>query len=124
MKMAKVESAVRIALDFYDCFNQHDPERMMSLLSEDCVYEHTSPIPDGTLYLGRENLSVFWKDYFQNTQASHIEIEDIFGLGLRSVVRWKLTWIETDGKSNHLRGVSLFQVENGLIRKIYAYSKH
>ncbi|MGB9641550.1 MAG: nuclear transport factor 2 family protein, partial [Anaerolineales bacterium] len=124
MKMAKIESAVRIVLDFYRAFNQHDADEMIKLISEDCTFEHASPAPDGSLYCGKENLYAFWQDVFQNTITPQIEIEDIFGLGLHCVARWKIKWVDSTGQQNHQRGIHLFLVKNSLICSIQAYVKH
>ena len=124
MKMAKIESAVRVALDFYRAFNQHDAGEMIKLVSEDCTYEHASPAPDGSPYSGKESLYAYWQDFFQNTITPQIEIEDIFGLGLHCVARWSLKWADPTGQQNHLRGIHVFLVKNNLICAIYAYVKH
>ena len=65
MKMAKIKSAMRAALEFNQAFNRHDVAAMMVLMSDDCVFENTSPAPDGTVYSGKEAVTQFWQDFFQ-----------------------------------------------------------
>ena len=43
---------MRVVLEFNEAFNRHDVAGMMQLMSEDCVFENTSPAPDGTVYTG------------------------------------------------------------------------
>ncbi|MGB9641200.1 MAG: nuclear transport factor 2 family protein, partial [Anaerolineales bacterium] len=123
MKMAKIESAVRIVLDFYAAFNRQDVDGMLQLIHETAVLEDVHPAPDGTYYIGKEKIAAFWIDYFRNNPVAQIELEDVFGLGLRCVARWRLTLSENPGKHNHLRGLSLFQVKEGRICEILSYSK-
>jgi ketosteroid isomerase-like protein len=87
MKMAKIEAAMRVTLAFNDAFNRHDVPAMMALMSEDCVFENTSPAPDGARYVGKAAVTQFWQDFFSASPQARIQIEDIFGLGWHCVMR-------------------------------------
>lgn len=123
IRMAKIEAVMRIVLDFNQAFNRHDVAGMMQLMSEDCVFENTYPAPDGTLYAGKDAVTCFWQDFFLSSPQAHIEIEEIFGLGERCVMRWTYTWANTDGTKGHVRGVDIFRVTNGAIREKLSYVK-
>jgi ketosteroid isomerase-like protein len=43
IRMARLESGVRAVIDFNEAFNRHDVAGMMQLMTEDCVFENTSP---------------------------------------------------------------------------------
>jgi predicted SnoaL-like aldol condensation-catalyzing enzyme len=116
--MSKIESAMRMVLEFNDAFNKHDVAGMMKLMSEDCVFENTAPAPDGTVYKGKEVVTQFWDEFFRESPQAHIEIEEIFGMGYHCIMRWKYTW--GDG---HVRGVDIFQVKDGLISEKLSYVK-
>ncbi|MBI4731025.1 MAG: nuclear transport factor 2 family protein [Chloroflexi bacterium] len=122
-RMSRIESATRIVLDFYAAFNHHDVAGMMRLISDDCIFETATPIPDGTVVAGKEAITRFWQDFFRESPKAHIEIEDIFGLGLRCIMRWKYEWADTAGKKGHVRGADLFQVRNGSICERLSYVK-
>ena len=122
-RMAKLESAMRIVLEFNEAFNRHDVAGMMQLMSDDCVFENTDPAPDGTVYSGKEGVTQFWQDFFRESPHAHIEIEEIFGLGNRCIMRWKYNWIDVEGKKGHVRGVDIFQVRDGLISEKFSYVK-
>jgi predicted SnoaL-like aldol condensation-catalyzing enzyme len=122
-RMAKVESAMRIVLAFNEAFNHHDVAGMMQLMSNDCVFENTDPAPDGTVYSGKEAVTQFWQDFFRDSPQAHIDIEEIFGLGNRCIMRWKYNWVEAAGKEGHVRGVDIFKVEAGLISEKFSYVK-
>lgn len=123
MKMSRVESAIRVVLAFNEAFNRHDVAGMMALMSDDCVFENTAPAPDGTRYSGKETIAQFWQDFFRESLQAHIEIEDIFGLGNRCVMRWRYDWVDAAGKKGYVRGVDIFQVKNGSICEKLSYVK-
>jgi steroid delta-isomerase-like uncharacterized protein len=121
--MSKIELATRLVLAFNEAFNRHDVARMMALMSEDCVYEHNAPAPDGTQYLGKESISQFWQDFFRDSPEAHIEIEEIFGLGMHCIMRWRCDWEDEPGKKGHIRGVDIFKLKDGLICEQLSYVK-
>jgi len=123
IRMSKIEAAVRIVLEFNEAFNRHDVAGMMKLMSDDCIFENTDPAPDGTIYSGKEAVTQFWLDFFQESPNAHIEIEDIFGLGLRCVMRWRYEWMDVSGNKGHVRGVDIFLIEGGLISEKRSYVK-
>ena len=122
-RMDRVESAIRVVLAFNEAFNRHDVAEMMQLMSDDCVFENTSPAPDGTVYTGKAAVTQFWQDFFRDSPHAHIEIEEIFGLGMRCVMRWRYEWVDLAGKKGHVRGVDIFHVKNGLIAEKLSYVK-
>ncbi|NJC95570.1 MAG: nuclear transport factor 2 family protein [Anaerolineales bacterium] len=122
-RMEKVESAIRLVLAFNDAFNQHDVPGMMQLMSDDCVFENTYPAPDGTTYSGKEAVTRFWVDFFRDSPIAHIEIEEIFGMGNRCIMRWRYEWVDDTGEKGHVRGVDIYQVREGLISGKLSYVK-
>jgi predicted SnoaL-like aldol condensation-catalyzing enzyme len=122
-RMAKIESAIRIVLEFNEVFNRHDVAGMMRLMSEDCVFENTDPAPDGTVYSGKEVVTQFWQDFFRESPHAQIEIEEIFGFGRRCIMRWRYHWVDESGGKGHVRGVDIFQVKDGLITEKFSYVK-
>ena len=123
IRMSKIESSLRIVLEFNEAFNRHDVPAMMKLMSADCVFENTAPAPDGTVYSGKEAVKQFWQDFFRESPHAYIEIEEIFGLGLRCIMRWKYEWVDEAGQKGHVRGVDIFQVKDGFIHEKLSYVK-
>ena len=122
-RMAKIESAMRIVLDFNEAFNRHDVSGMMRRMSDDCVFENTAPAPDGTRFAGKEAVTHFWQEFFRESPQAYIDIEDIFGMGNHCIMRWKYNWVDGQGKQGHVRGVDIFQVREGLIIEKFSYVK-
>lgn len=123
IQMSKVESAMRVVLAFNDALNRHDVAGMMALMTEDCVFENTSPAPDGTVYAGKAAVTAFWEEFFRAAPHAHIETEEIFGAGDRCVARWKYSWGNGSGDAGYVRGVDVFRVTGGLIREKLSYVK-
>ncbi len=123
VRMSRIESAIRVVLDFNDAFNRHDVAGMMQLMSDDCVFENTDPAPDGAVYAGKEVVTQFWQGFFRDSPHAQIEIEEIFGLGMRCIMRWRYEWVDGAGKKGHVRGVDIFHVKNGLISEKLSYVK-
>ncbi len=122
-RLSKIEAATRTVLQFNEAFNRHDVAGMMQLMSDDCIFENTHPAPDGTLYSGKEAVTQFWQEFFSESPQAHIQIEEIFGLGERCVMRWKYTWVDDAGNKGHVRGVDIFKVRNKLICEKLSYVK-
>lgn len=122
-RMSRIESATRIVLEFNDAFNRHDVAGMMRLMSDDCVFENTDPAPDGAVYSGKEVVTRFWENFFRESPNARIEIEEIFGFGMRCVMRWRYEWMDAAGNKGHVRGVDIFQVRDGFICEKFSYVK-
>lgn len=123
VRMSKIESGMRIVLEFNDAFNRHDVAGMMKLMSDDCIFENTDPAPDGTVYSGKEAVTAFWQDFFRESPNAHIEIEEIFGMGLHCIMRWKYEWLDAAGQKGHVRGVDVFKLKDDLINEKLSYVK-
>jgi ketosteroid isomerase-like protein len=123
IRMSRIESAMRVVLAFNEAFNRHDVPGMMQLMSDDCVFENTNPAPDGTVYSGKEAVTQFWQDFFRDSPQAHIEIEEIFGLDKRCVLRWRYNWVDEARQKGHVRGVDIFKVIDGLICEKLSYVK-
>ncbi|PIV26370.1 MAG: hypothetical protein COS37_06740 [Anaerolineae bacterium CG03_land_8_20_14_0_80_58_20] len=81
------------------------------------------PPVNGAVYSGKEAVTRFWQDFFRESPQAHIEIEEIFGLGLRCMMRWRYDWVDAAGKKGHVRGVDLFKLKDGSICEKLSYVK-
>lgn len=123
IRMSKLESAIRVVLEFNEAFNRHDVAGMMQLMSDTCVFENTHPAPDGTVYTGKEVVTQYWQEFFRQSPHAHIAIEEIFGLGERCIMRWRYSWVDLEGEKGHVRGVDIFLVRDGGIKEKLSYVK-
>ncbi|MDH7488318.1 MAG: nuclear transport factor 2 family protein [Anaerolineae bacterium] len=123
MKMARIESAARVVLEFAEAFNRHDVAGMVRLLTDDCLLATAGPAPEGATYAGKAAVAEFWQDFFRRSPQARLKIEDIFGFGLRCVMRWRCDWVSASGEPGHVRGVDIFQVRERLICEHRSYVK-
>ena len=108
---------------FNEAFNRHDVEGIMALMTNDVVFENTSPRPDGERYDGQESVRGFWEQFFASSPNARFDTEDIFAGGNRCTVRWIYNWIDADGKRGHVRGVDVFRVRDGKVAEKLSYVK-
>lgn len=108
---------------FNDAFNRHDVDAIMAAMSEDCVFENTSPAPDGEKYVGQAAVRAFWDSFFSSSPHAQFETEDIFACGDRCTVRWRYQWIDQNGVAGHVRGVDVFRVQAGKVAEKFSYVK-
>jgi ketosteroid isomerase-like protein len=106
---------------FNDAFNRHDVDAVMAVMTDDCIFESTSP-PDGGRFDGQAAVRAVWEDFFGSTPTAHFAAEEQFAVGDRCVVRWRYTW-EEGGEPHHLRGVDVIRVRDGKVAEKLAYVK-
>jgi uncharacterized protein (TIGR02246 family) len=117
------EQATRKAIDaFNEAFNKHDADALAQLLTEDTVFEDTSPAPDGQRIEGRTNVVAFWRGWFARNPDARFETEEIIVSGDRAVVRWVYRKLR-NSEPWHLRGVDIFTVRDGKVAAKLAYVK-
>ena len=102
---------------FNAAWNDHDLPAALALTSNDCVFESTSPAPDGERFVGREAIRAAWKPIFDD-EHSRFTFEDSFAAGSRVVQRWRYDW--GDG---HVRGVDMITIKDGQVTEKLSYVK-
>lgn len=118
IRMSKIETGMRIVLEFNEAFNRHDVNKIAQLLSADCVFETTNPAPDGNIYRSKDVIVQYLQDFFEKSPQAHMEIEEVSGMGMHCIMRWKYTW-----GNGHIRGVDIFKIEESFIREKFSYVK-
>jgi len=117
------DMAVAVVTRFNDALNARDLAAMMPLMTTDCVFENTYPPPEGARYEGQAAVRSFWEDFFRCTGQTRFDIEEIFGLGNRCVMRWTYHWTDQAGQTGRIRGVDIYTLSNGLITEKLSYVK-
>ena len=111
IRMSKIESSTRNALAYKEAFNNLDVDAILAMLSKDCVFE---PIQDITQIKGIEAIQAYLEEMFKSNEQAKIEIEEIFGMGLHVIIRWRM---------NNQRGVDIFKFRGELICEKRSYAK-
>lgn len=106
---------------FNAAFNRRDADALAAVLTDDTVFEDTSP-PDGRRVSGKDNVVAYWREWFGRNRDAVIETEEMIVSGDHAVVLW--VYHKTrDGKPWHLRGVDVFKVRNGKVLEKRSYVK-
>jgi len=108
---------------FNEAFDRRDVDGVMAAMTKDCVFESTSPPPDGERYAGQDPVRSFWERFFASSPHARFTTEEIFAATDRCVVRWRYDWVDKDGTPGHIRGVDLFRTRNGKVAEKLAYVK-
>ena len=64
---------------FNEAFNRHDVDAVMAAMTDDCVFESTSP-PHGERFVGRAAVRAFWEQFFARAPA-HFDAEEVIVAG-------------------------------------------
>jgi ketosteroid isomerase-like protein len=107
---------------FNEAFNRHDVDAIMALMTDDCVFDNTRPVPDGERFVGQAAVRGYWTALFERSPHAHFSAEEIIGMGDRCVVTWIYQWVR-DGVPGHVRGVDLFRVRDGRVAEKFSYVK-
>jgi cation diffusion facilitator family transporter len=107
---------------FNEAFNAHDVDAVMAAMTDDCVFESTSP-PHGRRYEGADQVRAAWEEFFAASPDAHFDGEDVIVAGDRCVVQWRYTWTNDDGTTSSLRGVDVIRVRDGKVAEKFAYVK-
>jgi ketosteroid isomerase-like protein len=117
------EQATRTTIDrFNEVFNRHDADGLAAFLTEDTVFEDTSPAPDGRHIEGKANVVEFWRGWFVRNPDARFEAEEVIVSGSRATVLWVYRKMR-NGQPWHLRGVDVFTVRDGKVAAKLAYVK-
>src|SRR5882672_4038262 len=74
----------RVVIDrFNEAFNRHDADALAALLTEDTVFEDTSPQPDGRRIEGKNAVVKFWRTWFKGNADARFEAEETIVSGNR-----------------------------------------
>lgn len=107
---------------FSAAFGRGDVDAIMALMTEDCVFESTSP-PDGERHEGAAAVRRLWEGLFTGTADASFSEEASFVSGDRAVLRWRFEWTDADGRPGHVRGVDLLRFREGKVAEKLSYVK-
>jgi len=117
---ARAASVAAAVARFGAAFDRGDVDAVMAAMTVDCVFESTAP-PDGVRYEGQAAVRAAWTEFFAASANAHFDTEEQFACGDRVIVRWRYTW--GSEPSDHVRGVDVFRVRDGLVAEKASYVK-
>ena len=110
----------RTLVRFNTAFGDGDVDAALALVTDDIVFEPTSPAPDGQRIEGRDAVRAAWTQVMGTPGMSFTE-EESFVSGDRAVVRWRYAWAGSD--PGHVRGVDVIRFRDGLVCEKLSYVK-
>jgi len=120
---APSQEATRTTIDnFNKALNRHDANELATFLTEDTVFEDTSPSPDGRRIEGKAAVVEFWRGWFFRNPDARFDAEEVIVSGNRATVLWVYRKMR-NGQPWHLRGVDIFTVRDGKVAAKLAYVK-
>lgn len=117
-----MKTALELVDRFNEAVNRHRVDDIMSMMTEDCIFESTRPAPDGERFVGQEAVRGFWEAFFERSPKAHFITEEIIEAGDRVITRWRYEWVRDD-VSGHIRGADLFKIRDGKIAEKLSYVK-
>ena len=115
---AETATTIEAVRRFDAALNGHDLEGVMMSVTDDCVFENTSPAPDGKRYEGAAAFRAFCERFFEANPRAKFDLEDMFATGTRGVVLWCYDW----GHS-HVRSVDVIRVRDRKVAETPGYVK-
>jgi ketosteroid isomerase-like protein len=115
-------STLAVIERFNEAFNRHDADLLASLLTDDTVFEDTSPAPDGKRVEGKTDVAAYWRGWFARNLDAQFTTEEMIVTGDRAIVRFVYHKMR-HGQLWHLRGVDVFTVRDGKVAAKLAYVK-
>lgn len=99
--------------------NSHDADKVAALITED--YRSETPTHPERNFTGREQVRKNWQAVFENTPDLSAELVRSTIDGDTLWTEWHLTGTQTDGTELDMRGVAIWEVEDGLLQRARIY---
>ena len=110
---------------FANAFNTHDVDRILSYMTDDCVFEASAgPNADGEKFTGKEAVKKAFEDVFETYPDAHWGNVRHFISGERAVSEWTFTGTKQDGSKVEVMGCDLFTFRDGKIAIKNSYRKN
>jgi steroid delta-isomerase-like uncharacterized protein len=112
----------RMLDDWAAAWSSHDPERVLALFTNDCVFED---VPFGVVTRGKEELRSFANGAFAAVPDFKFELTSRFAADQRAAIEWVMSGTHkgdfpgmpaTGKRFSSVRGSTIFEVEGGKIR--------
>ncbi|MBZ0299067.1 MAG: nuclear transport factor 2 family protein [Anaerolineae bacterium] len=120
--MAHTDS-LEVIVQFNDAFNRHDLDAVMNLMTEDCLFENTTPPPDGARYAGQPAVRAAFAAIFAASPRLWLDFEDVFVTEDHGVSRWIYRWDNGPADRGRIRGVDVLRLRDGKIAEKLSYVK-
>ena len=110
---------------FADAWNRHDLDALMSMMTDDCVFEASAgPDVNGQRSEGRQAVRAAFAAVFDTFHDAHWANARHFVSANRGVSEWTFTGTHNDGTRVEVNGCDLFTFRDGKIAIKNSYRKN
>ena len=110
---------------FADAWNRHDLDALMSMMTDDCVFEASAgPEVDGQRSEGLQAVRAAYAAVFETFRDAHWANPRHFVAGNRAVSEWTFTGTQRDGRRVEVNGCDLLTLRGGKIAVKNSYRKN
>ncbi|KFG67605.1 nuclear transport factor 2 family protein [Microvirga sp. BSC39] len=108
--------SISVLDDFAAAWNRHDPDAILSMMTEDCVFEASrGPDVKGTIFTGRAAVRRGIEEVFATFPDARWNNPKHFIAGDRGVSEWVFTATGPDGAHVEVQGCDIFTFRHGKI---------
>jgi len=119
------KSAITILASFANAFNAHDADKIISYVTDDCIFEASAgPDVNGEKFVGEEAVKKAFEEIFKNYPDAKWINPHHFISGDRAVAEWIFTGTKPGGSKIEVAGCDLFTFRNGKIYIKNSYRKN
>ena len=104
---------------FNEAFNRYDVDAVMTLMTDDIIFENSS----GGRFEGKEGVRAVLSRAFEMMSMGGFTTEELFVAEDRCVVRWIYTLNREEPERGQVRGVDVFRVRNVRVAEKFSYVK-
>ena len=122
--MTSTDPTIRLLQDLFSAFNAHDAAKVVSLMTEDCVFEAAAGTEMfGARHKGREAVKTAFENVWKGLPDVQWVVTNHFHAGDRAVSEWVFRATRPDGSKIEVQGCDLFTLKDGKIAIKQAFRK-
>ena len=116
--MASTETGTPSLTALLDAFNAHDVDAVLSLFTDDCVFDMPrGPAPGGRRLVGKQEVRKGIQSRFDGIPDIVYGADRHFSCGDRGVSEWTIRGTQATGEPIEVRGCDLFEFTGGKISR-------
>ena len=116
--------AVQLLDELFRAFNAHNADKVVSLMTEDCVFEAAAgPEVHGARHVGRAAVKAAFENAWKGLPDVRWDVTAHFVAGDRAVSEWIFRATRPDGARIEVEGCDLFSLRDGRIAAKRAFRK-
>jgi taurine dehydrogenase small subunit len=118
------EDHLRLLGELFEAFNAHDAEKVVALMTEDCIFE-TAAGPEifGARHVGRSAVKAAFEAVWAGLPDVSWTVTGHFVAGDRAVSEWIFRATRADGARIEVQGCDLFTLRDGRVAVKQAFRK-